>query len=190
MAFTALDPTTALIVIDLQRGIVDLPLAHTGGEVVDNSVRLVREFRSRNLPVVLVNVAGSPPGRTDENAGAAAGHVFPDDWTALIDELDVQPSDILVTKYARGAFSGTGLTETLRGAGVTQVVIAGIATGTGVESTARTAHEDGFHVSLPIDAMTDTVLEKHDHSIAKVFPRIAETGTTDELLRLLESGQR
>lgn len=62
MAFTTIDPTTALIVIDLQRGIVDLPLAHPGGEVVDNSVRLVRAFRSRDLPVVLVNVAGSPPG--------------------------------------------------------------------------------------------------------------------------------
>lgn len=189
MAFTTIDPTTALIVIDLQRGIVDLPLAHPGGEVVDNSVRLVRAFRSRDLPVVLVNVAGSPPGRTDEGNGAA-GRVFPEDWTKLIDELDVQADDILVTKYARGAFSGTGLTETLRGAGVTQVVIVGIATGTGVESTARTAHEEGFHVSLPVDAMTDTVLEKHEHSIAKIFPRIAETGTTDELLRLLESGQR
>jgi nicotinamidase-related amidase len=190
MAFTALDPTAALIVIDLQRGIVDLPLAHPGGEVVDNSVRLVRAFRSRNLPVVLVNVAGSPPGRTDESAGAGTGRVFPEGWTTLIDELDVQPSDILVTKYARGAFSGTGLTETLRGLGVTQVVIVGIATGTGVESTARTAHEEGFHVSLPVDAMTDSALEKHEHSIAKVFPRIAETGTTDELLRLLESEQR
>jgi nicotinamidase-related amidase len=188
MAFTAIDPTTALIVIDLQRGIVDLPLAYPSGEVVDKSVRLVREFRSRDLPVVLVNVAGSPPGRTDESAGAA-GRVFPEDWTALIDELDVQPTDILVTKHARGAFSGTGLTETLRGRGVTQVVIVGIATGTGVESTARTAHEDGFHVSLPVDAMTDPVLDKHEHSIAKIFPRIAETGTTEELLRLLGSGR-
>lgn len=188
MAFTAIDPSTALIVIDLQRGIVDLPLAHPSGEVVDKSVRLVREFRRRGLPVVLVNVAGSPPGRTD--AGTGAGRVFPEGWTELIDELDVQPADILVTKYARGAFSGTGLTETLRAAGVTQVVIVGIATGTGVESTARTAHEDGFHVSLPVDAMTDSVLEKHEYSIAHVFPRIAETGTTDELLQLLQGGTR
>lgn len=188
MAFTAIDPNTALIVIDLQRGIVDLPLAHPAGEVVDKSVRLVREFRRRDLPVVLVNVAGSPPGRTD--AGSGAGRSFPEGWSELIDELDVQPSDILVTKYARSAFSGTGLGERLRGAGVTQVVIVGIATGTGVESTARTAHEDGFHVSLPVDAMTDSAIEKHEHSIAHVFPRIAETGTTEELLRLLEEGRR
>ena len=189
MAFTTLDPTTALIVIDLQRGIVDLPLAPlTRDEVVDRSVRLVKEFRSRDLPVVLVNVAGAPAGRTDEGSGGA--RVFPEDWTALIEELDVQPSDILVTKYARGAFSGTGLTETLRAAGVTQVVVVGIATGTGVESTARTAHEDGFHVSLPVDAMTDTDADKHGHAIDRVFPRIAETGTTDELLRLLQGGAR
>ncbi len=186
MAFTALDPKTALIVIDLQRGIVELPLAPLPmAEVLERNVRLIQEFRSRDLPVVLVNVAGQPAGRTEENRGAA-GHAFPDGWTDLIDELDVQPSDILVTKYARGAFSGTGLTETLRAAGVTQVVITGIATGTGVESTARTAHEDGFHVSLPVDAMTDTAADKHEHAVNVVFPRIAETGTTEELVRLLQ----
>lgn len=184
MAFTALDPATALIVIDLQRGVVDLPLAHPSGDVVDKSVRLLRAFRQRNLPVVLVNVAGSPPGRTD--AGTGAARVLPEGWTELLDELDVQPTDILITKRARGAFSGTGLAKTLRDLGVTQVVVVGISTGTGVESTARTAHEEGFHVSLPVDAMTDMTLAKHQHSIAEVFPRIAETGTTAQLLTLLE----
>jgi nicotinamidase-related amidase len=183
MSFTELDPNTALLVVDLQKGIVGLPLAHSVDDVIGKSTALISAFRKRGLPIVLINVAGSPPGRTDRGSGA--GRVFPEGWTDLIDELGQEPGDILVTKHARSAFSGTGLTETLRAAGVTQVVVVGIATSSGVESTARSAHEDGLHVSLPVDAMTDQALSSHDHSIAHAFPRIAETGTTSELLRLL-----
>jgi nicotinamidase-related amidase len=184
MTFTNLDPKTALLVIDLQDGIVGLPHAHPTDDVVSKTSALVKAFRRHGLPVVLVNVAGSPPGRTDKGSGS--GQAFPDGWTDLIPELDQQPEDIIVTKYARSAFSGTGLTEHLRDLGVTQVVIAGIATSSGVESTARHAHEHGFHVTLPVDAMTDPALASHEHSVSQTFPRIAETGTTDELLRLLE----
>jgi nicotinamidase-related amidase len=183
MPFSAVDAKTALIVIDLQAGIVALPLAHPVEHVVARSTELATEFRQRGLPVVLVNVAGSPPGRTDRGSGA--GRVFPDGWTELITELSRHPDDILVTKHARSAFSGTGLGERLKELGVTQVVVVGIATSSGVESTARSAHEDGFHVSLPVDAMTDSALDSHEHSIAHVFPRIAETGTAEELLSLL-----
>jgi nicotinamidase-related amidase len=183
MSFTELDPNTALLVVDLQKGIIGLPLAHPVDDVIGKSTALIEAFRKRGLPIVLINVAGSPPGRTDRGSGA--GRAFPEGWTDLIDELGQEPGDILVTKHARSAFSGTGLTETLRAAGVTQVVVVGIATSSGVESTARSAHEDGFHVSLPVDAMTDQALSSHDHSIVHVFPRIAETGTTEDLLRLL-----
>jgi len=185
MAFTALDPTTALVVVDLQKGLMGLPLAHPTDRIVERSTALLKAFRHHGLPIVLVNVAGAPTGRTD--AGSRAPRSFPAGWTDLIPELDRQPEDHVVTKYARSAFTGTGLTEHLRGIGVTQVVIVGIATSSGVESTARHAHEDGFHVSVPIDAMTDPDLESHTHSTTRIFPRIAETGTTEELLALLES---
>lgn len=182
MPFSALEPKTALIVVDLQAGIVGLPLAHPVGDVVDRCAGLLTAFRARGLPVVLVNVAGSPPGRTDRGHSAAP---LPEGFTELIGELDRQPGDILVTKYARSAFSGTGLAARLRELGVTQVVVTGIATGSGVESTARSAHEEGFHVSLPVDAMTDGSAETHEHSVTRVFPRIAEVGRTQELLNLL-----
>jgi nicotinamidase-related amidase len=185
MPFSTLDPKTALIVVDLQKGITGLELAHPTEDVVARSVALIKAFRRHDLPIVLVNVAGSPPGRTDRGAGDMRG--FPDGWTDLVPELDRQPQDIVVTKYARGAFSNTGLAERLRDLGVTQVVIVGISTSSGVESTARQAHEHGFHVTLPVDAMTDAALDSHEHSLGKIFPRIAETGSTDELLRLLES---
>lgn len=178
MPITTTDPTTALIVVDLQRGIVALPLAHPVADVVDRTVVLAREFRRRGLPVVLVNVAGGPPGRTD--AGDSRGRDLPDGWTDLVPELDRQPEDIVVTKKARSAFTGTGLAERLRGLGVSQVVVTGIATSSGVESTARDAHEQGFHVTLPVDAMTDSNAARHDHSVTRIFPRIAETGTTQD----------
>jgi len=188
MPFSAVDRKTALIVVDLQAGAVGLPSAHPVDEVVQRSVTLARAFRRRGLPVVLVNVAGTPGGRTD--AGARHTGAFPENWTDLIAQLERDESDLVVTKHARSAFTGTGLTERLRGLGVTQVVVTGIATSSGVESTARTAHEEGFHVSLPVDAMTDSALDSHEHSVTRVFPRIAETGTTEQLLSLLGQTQQ
>ncbi len=183
MPITVLDPNTALIVVDLQSGVVSLPLAHPVADIIGRSIALVRSFRERGLPVVLVNVAGAPSGRTD--SGSVGGRTFPEGWTDLIPELEQQPEDIIVTKHARSAFSGTGLGELLRDRGVTQVVVTGIATASGVESTARSAHELGFHVTLPVDAMTDSALSAHDHSVAHVFPRVAETGTTEDVLNAL-----
>jgi nicotinamidase-related amidase len=188
VSFTELDPNTALLVVDLQKGGVGMPMAHPIEDVIANTASLIESFHEHQLPVVLINVAGAPPGRTDRGSGAV--HVLPDDWTDLIDELGRRPGDILITKYTRSAFSGTGLAGALRTAGVTQVVITGIATSVGVESTARDAHEDGFHVSLPVDAMTDLSPGPHEHSVARTFPDIAETGTTAELLQLLESSRR
>jgi len=183
MPITTLDPRTALIVVDLQQGIVGLPLAHPVSGVVDRSAALLKAFRGHGLPVVLVNVAGSPSGRTDVSGGAP--RAFADGWTELIPELDRQPDDLLVTKHARSAFTGTGLVERLRGLDVTQVVVTGIATSSGVESTARDAHEQGFHVTLPVDAMTDSDLARHEHSVTRIFPRIAETGTAQDVLDAL-----
>jgi nicotinamidase-related amidase len=73
--------------------------------------------------------------------------------------------------------------------GVTQVVITGVATGSGVESTARHAHELGFNVALAVDAMTDTDADIHHNSVTRVFPKMAETGTTQQFLNLLAAAK-
>lgn len=182
MPVTTLDPVTALVVVDLQKGVVGLPFAHPVEDVVAHTRDLLAEFRRHGLPVVLVNVAGAPGGRTD---GGVRRLGFSEEWTELIPELDPQPGDLLVTKYARSAFTGTGLLDRLRDLGVTQVVVTGISTSGGVESTARDAHEQGFHVTLPLDAMTDRDSAQHEHSAVRVFPRIAETGTTQDVLDAL-----
>jgi nicotinamidase-related amidase len=184
LPLTTLDPQTALIVVDLQQGIVNLPAVHPISEVVERSCALLAAFRSAQLPVVLVNVAGRAPGRTEEPPRQMT---LPPDWTNLIPELNPQPTDILITKRTWGAFAGTGLEDQLKQRGVTQVVIAGVATGTGVESTARQAYELGFNVTLAIDAMTDIRAEAHAWAIERVFPRIGETGTSPQILHLLST---
>ena len=182
MALTTLDPNTAVIIVDLQKGIVGLPSIPAIGDVIGCAYKLADAFRARGLPVVLVNVAGSAPGRTERPHQAAAR---PEGWTDFIPELDRQPSDLVVTKRSWGAFASTDLEARLKALGVTQVVIAGVATGTGVEATARQAYEQGFNVTLATDAMTDMRPEAHDYSIRNVFPRLGETGTTQEIIDLL-----
>jgi nicotinamidase-related amidase len=184
MTVTILDPKTALIVIDLQKGIVSRPIAHPMDGVVKQAEALTEAFRAHGLPVVLVNVAGGAPGRTEQ---PRAHQEFPAGWTDLILELNQQPQDHVVTKHTPGAFTNTGLEAHLRALGVTQLVIIGVATSNGVEVTARQAYELGFNVTLAIDAMTDPRADAHAYSITRVFPRIGETGTTPEIIRLLET---
>jgi nicotinamidase-related amidase len=184
MTINTLDAKTALLVIDLQKGIVGLPAAHPFGDVVTNVVRLLEAFRRRGLPVVLVNVDGMAPGRT---AQSRARGELPAGWSELIPELDRQPSDHVVTKRTWGAFTDTDLEQYLRKAGVTQVVIAGVATSIGVESTARHAYELGFNVAVAVDAMTDHSFDAHNHSIQKIFPRLGETGTTRQITALVNA---
>ena len=184
MPLTTLDPNTALIVIDLQKGIVTGNFIHPIGDILSRTRTLIDAFRAKNLPVVLVNVAGRPQGRTEQgprtNASCSEG------WTDLLPELDQQPSDILVTKRSWGAFATTDLEHQLKAREVTQVVVTGIATSAGVEATARQAWEQGFNVTLAIDAMTDMREEAHQYSVTNVFPRVGKIGSTKEIISLLE----
>ena len=187
MTISTLDPATALLVVDLQKGIVGLPTAHPIEGVVKNSVALIEAFRARKLPVVLINVDARPPGRTERSFSSRE---LPADWIDLIPELKAQPTDHLVTKRTWGAFTNTGLAKYLRDNGVTGVIVTGVATSAGVESTARHAHELGFNVALAIDAMTDMDAEAHHNSVTRIFPRMSETGTTQEILDLLKAASR
>lgn len=183
MSSFTLDRHAALVVIDLQKGIVAMPTAHPSQEIVARAAALARAFRSRALSVALVNVAGQAPGRTERQLDAD----LPPDWTELVPELGAEPGDHLVTKLQWGAFTGTSLDHILRRQGVTQVILAGISTSIGVESTARAAHELGYNVGLVTDAMTDLQDEAHRHSVEAVFPRLGERTTTAELLALLRA---
>lgn len=182
MPITRLDTTAALIVIDLQKGIAGLPTVHPAAEIIGRAARLARVFRKRGLPVVLVNVTGRAPGRTDAGGPKLS---FPPDWTELVPELEQQPSDYIVSKQRVGAFIGTSLDDYLRQRGVTQVFLTGIATSLGVESTGRSAYDLGYNVVFAIDAMTDRDAEAHRHSVEKIFPRLGEVDTTENVLKRL-----
>ena len=181
MPLTTLDPNPALVVIDLQKGIVSDTVAH----VVRHAAALAKAFRRHSLPVVLVNVTGRAPGRTDAGGRGSAGPL-PAGWADIIDELERQPDDHLITKRRRSAFHDTGLDTLLRDLGVTQVVLAGVSTSAGVESTARSAHDHGYHVVLATDAMADHDPDSHRHSLERVFPKLGETATSAEIIGFLD----
>lgn len=182
MPVTTLDPRSALVVIDLQKGIVALPVSHTVEPIIEKARLLADAFRARGLPVVWVNVTGGAPGRNEQPVSTAG---MPADWAELVPALGVQPGDHRVTKKTWGAFTGTGLHDWLQTQGVTQIVLLGVATSIGVESTARFAQELGYNITLVTDAMADLRPEAHENSIARIFPRLGERGTAAEVLALL-----
>lgn len=178
--------STALILIDLQNGIVAMPTEPLAGTVVlARGKELAQRFRAAGAPVVLVNVAFSPDFgdalRTpvDQPPQLPPGGLS-EGWSTLAEGL-AEPSDIRITKRQWGAFYGTELDLQLRRRGVTTVVIAGIATNIGVESTARAAHEHGYAVVLAEDATTGRSAEMHAFAFQRIFPLLGRVTRTDEI---------
>jgi nicotinamidase-related amidase len=189
MPVTAINPACALVVIDIQKGIVAQPAAHPVAGVIENVVRLVDAFRTHARPVVLVRVGWSK-GRGDaietrvQHSGPTGD--LPPGFIEYVEALRPDPEhDILILKHQWGAFYGTELELQLRRRGITDVVLCGVSTSIGVESTARNANELGFNLTFASDAMTDRDGAAHDRAIDLIFPRIGEIGTTDEILAKL-----
>jgi nicotinamidase-related amidase len=182
MPLTKLEEKPALIVIGLQKAIVALPMAHPTYKITNKSAVLARAFRLRGCPVILVDVVGVPPGRTDQS------HSFfpPTDWTDFAPELERHSSDHLVTNLRPGIVRQTGLHQHLYDLRVRQIVLCGIATSRAVESAARCAYENGYHVVLVEDAMTDLDAAAHQHTIKKIFPLLGEVTHMGELLKAFE----
>ncbi|MEU9002352.1 hydrolase [Streptomyces sp. NPDC059982] len=184
-----LDSGTALVLIDLQQGILALPTDRPGAEILKHGIALAEAFRARHLPVVLVRVAWSPDGgdlpTTDvdspgpASAPPAAFSEFPAELAAL--------GDVRVTKRHWGAFTGTELDLQLRRRGVHRIVLAGISTSIGVESTARTAWEHSYKLVFVEDATTDLDADAHAHSFGKIFPRLGRVSSTDEVIAALDA---
>jgi nicotinamidase-related amidase len=191
MASLTLAPaTTALVLIDLQKGIVGMPTQpYAASEVVANSAQLARRFREIGAPVVLVNVAfpiGPAALHPIADVTPQLPPAMPPGWDELIPELTPQTGDILITKRQWGAFYGTARDMQLRRRGVQTIVLGGIATNIGVESTARAAYELGYHQVIVEDATASTVsTTMHEFAHRNIFPRIAQVRKTDEVLRAL-----
>ncbi|MHA0317696.1 hydrolase [Sphingomonas melonis] len=179
------DPrTTALILIDLQDGIIGGDKGpHSAADVVARGKALAARFRSAGAPVVLVHVGFTPdtmPSRTvDQPRLPAEG--TPPEFHTLVEGLR-QDGDIVVMKHHWGAFIGTDLDLQLRRRGVKTVVIAGIATNFGVESTARSAWELSYDVVIVEDASTSRSAELHAFAIEHILPQIARVVQSDDVM--------
>jgi nicotinamidase-related amidase len=180
---------TALVLIDLQQGILGRQTEpHSASDVLARSVRLAERFRAAGGLVVLVHVSFSPDGRdrltqpTDESFPAAATQPG---WDEISPDLGRDPKDIVITKRQWGAFYGTQLDLQLRRRGIRTIVIGGIATNFGVESTARDAFEHGYALVFVEDAMAGLSSEAHSFAIKTIFPRLGRIRSTEEVLKAM-----
>ena len=190
----SLDPrNTALVLIDLQNGILSMPLApHDRDVVTRNGLALAQRFLDHKAPVVLVNVDFSadygecPPGLTDQPMQLPPGGL-PPGWAGIVPEFDALPGTFRITKRQWGAFFGTELDLQLRRRGVSTIVLGGVSTSIGVEQTAREAWQSAYSVVVAEDACSagGNAADMHDYSIRKLLPRIARVRSTEEILAAL-----
>ena len=185
---------TAVVVIDLQKGIVGFPgNPRSASSVIANSVALLDAARSVGAQPILVHVGRS----SDDGDGLQVASdepmrmpgALPPDWSELIPELNRQPNDLVILKRQWGAFYGTDLELQLRRRGLSTIILCGIATAFGVESTARDAYERGFEQIFAEDAMTSRTTESHANAIANIFPRIGRVRSTAEIVAALRAGK-
>lgn len=181
MSISTLDSKIALIAVDMQQGI--LPAAGNDREkIVANTSRVAQEFHHRNFPVVWVRALGMPEGRKIMNPPVGE----PDPAFAEPDEnLPIAATDLVVHKKALSGFTVPALKEHLQAQGITQVFVAGLAAGVGVESTARSAFDAGFNVVVLTDAIADPMPGRLENCLRFSYPAFAELGTSEELLNLL-----
>jgi nicotinamidase-related amidase len=187
---------TALVVIDVQKGIVALDSRlepNTASQVVANVSKLVKRFREAGMPVFLAHVA-SVDGRdmlhplTDQQVQWGSGQ-RPTDWAEFVEEIKPTNKDVVITKRQWGAFYGTELDLQLRRRGIDTIVLCGVATNIGVETTARDAYQRGYNQVFATDAMAANTKDEHETTLKYIFPRIGLLRTSDQILAAIPEGQ-
>jgi len=179
-----LDPrTTALVLIDLQRGIVaGDTMPNTSADVVARAARLAAACRAAGVTVVLVHVDPGPEGVLFPSPQADQPRPPtrpPADFAELMPELDRQPTDVVVTKHQPNAFYSTDLEVQLARRRIRTIILGGISTNVGVEATARAAHERGFEQVFVPDVMAARAADLHEHSVTRIFPTLGRVRSLD-----------
>jgi nicotinamidase-related amidase len=177
---------TALVVIDLQKGITGMPAEpHAAQTVVMRAAELADSFRRVGAFVVLVHVGPSPDGKdalrpiTDQTASWPAP---PPGWDEIVPEMGPHEGDHVVRKRQWGAFYGTDLDLQLRRRGIDTIVLCGISTNYGVESTARDAYERGYQLIIVEDACSARSTDDHNFSMTRILSRIGRVRSTQDVL--------
>jgi len=183
---------TALVVIDLQKGIASMPgQPYSAAAVIANAARLAQAFRKNQMPVFLVRVSTSADGKDRlapivDGENAWGNRQMPSDWSEIVPEMGPEQTDIIITKKQWGAFYGTELDLQLRRRGIDTIVLCGIATNIGVESTARFAFEYGYQQIFAEDAMSSRSTEEHNFTVKTTFPRMGRVRKTEDILASLK----
>lgn len=182
---------TALVVIDLQKGIVSIAThPYPSDAVVVKAAKIAAAFRKNHMPVFLVRVTPSADGKDAlqplVDTTTPMNSPRPADWADLVPELSREPNDIIITKRQWGAFYGTELDMQLRRRKIETIVLCGISTNAGVESTARFAYEYGYQQIFVEDACSARSKEDHDQPMKSTFPRLGRVRTTEQILAALE----
>ncbi|HTX20018.1 MAG TPA: hydrolase [Bacteroidota bacterium] len=177
---------TALVVIDLQKGIAQIPTQpYPSNAVIANASRLAKAFRKNHIPVILVRVTPSPDGKDALQPiadNSMQGGPRPPEWAEIVPEMGPESGDIVITKRQWGAFYGTELEMQLRRRKIDTIVLCGISTNAGVESTARFAYEYGFQQIFVEDASAARSKEEHEYPMRTILPRLGRVRKTEDVL--------
>jgi nicotinamidase-related amidase len=159
---------------------------HSSAEVVSRAARLADAFRQKGGTVIFVRVLVTEMAQlpVDEPLMREGG-APPPNASELVPEAGVQPNDLIVKKRQWGAFYGTDLEQHLRRRGIRTIVIGGIATNIGVESTARAAFDHGYEVVFAEDAMSSLSAEVHEFPIKNIFPRMGRVRSVEQIVKAL-----
>ncbi|MFI5257572.1 MAG: hydrolase [Gemmatimonadales bacterium] len=182
-----LDPaSTALVLIDLQRGIVaGETKPHAARDVVARGAELAGAFRAKHALVVLVRVDPGPNfmlmPRPISDVVRPPMTITPE-WSELAPELGRQAGDVVVVKHQPNAFYATDIEVHLRRRGIRTIVLGGISTNIGVEATARAAHERGYEQVFVEDAMSAREAVLHTHAVTHFFPTIGRVRATRDVV--------
>jgi len=189
MALLEFDPkTTALVLIDLQHGIVGRTLApHSASDVVSRAATLAAAMRAKGGTVVYVRVDIAEVLHLPADFSMRGPNDPPPPPIAseLVPESGFEPGDVFITKRQWGAFYDTGLDQQLRRRGIKTVMMGGIATNIGVESTARAAFDRGYALIFVEDVMSTMSVEAHEGSTKGIFRMMGRVRTLDDVLQVL-----
>ncbi len=182
---------TALVLIDLQNSNVGRELAPYGAEqTVGNCVLLAQEMRGRGAMVVYVRVLLNelPTPLADAPMRSPGAAAPPYDASELAAMAGVEATDLVVVKRQWGAFYGTDLDQQLRRRGIDTIILGGIATNFGVESTARAAFDRSYKLVFAEDAMSGFDADAHHFSCKHIFPKMGRVRSTRALIDMLQAG--
>jgi nicotinamidase-related amidase len=183
------DPkSTALVLIDLQHGIAGRPLApHSAADAIARAAQLADALRAKGGTVAYVRVDMAQVLHLPVDAPTRDPSAPPPPAIAseIVPESGYQPTDLLITKRQWGAFYGTELDQQLRRRRIRTIVLGGIATNFGVESTARAAFDRGYELIFVDDAMSSVSATAHEFAVQNIFPRMGRVRKTEQVLEAL-----